>query len=86
MKSIVRFCCALAISVIALWALSGCCFEPSTQAQTAGRKPVLWLIGDSTVNTPTRGQLGWGAALPEFFNPTKISIENKARGGRSSRT
>ncbi len=55
-------------------------------SQTAPPKPTLWLIGDSTVNTPTRGQLGWGAALPEFFDLRKISIENKARGGRSSRT
>lgn len=54
--------------------------------QTVARTPVLYLIGDSTVNTPTRGQLGWGAALPEFFDLAKISIENKARGGRSSRT
>jgi len=57
-----------------------------TEPQTISRKPVLYLIGDSTVNTPTRGQLGWGAPLPEFFDLTKISIENKARGVRSSRT
>lgn len=54
--------------------------------QTIGRKPVLYLIGDSTVNTPTKGQQGWGTPLPEFFDLTKISIENRARGGRSSRT
>lgn len=54
--------------------------------QSAARKPVLYLIGDSTVNTPTRGQMGWGTALPEFFDLNKISIENRARGGRSSRT
>ncbi len=54
--------------------------------QASPRKPVIYLIGDSTVNTPTRGQLGWGAVLPEFFDLKKVSIENKARGGRSSRT
>lgn len=57
-----------------------------TSAQTTQRKPTLYLIGDSTVNTPTRGQLGWGTAIPEFFDLTKINLENKARGGRSSRT
>ena len=59
---------------------------PFALSQNTPRKPVVYLIGDSTVNTPTRGQLGWGAALPEFFDLTKVSIENKARGGRSSRT
>ncbi len=58
---------------------------PSAQ-QSTNRKPVVYLIGDSTVNTPTRGQLGWGSALPEFFDLSKLSIENRARGGRSSRT
>ncbi len=62
---------------------------PKTQppnSQSVPRKPVLYLIGDSTVNNSTRGQLGWGAALPEFFDLTKLSIDNRARGGRSSRT
>ncbi|MFV0337973.1 MAG: rhamnogalacturonan acetylesterase [Chthoniobacterales bacterium] len=48
--------------------------------------PTLWLIGDSTVQVGTRGQQGWGTALPQFFNTEKIKIENRARGGRSSRT
>jgi lysophospholipase L1-like esterase len=61
-------------------------FVAPVAQQSVARKPVLYLIGDSTVNTPTRGQLGWGAPLPEFFDLTKISIENRARGGRSSRT
>ena len=57
-----------------------------TNQPTGSRKPVLYLIGDSTVNNSTRGQLGWGAALPEFFDPSKLSIDNRGRGGRSSRT
>ncbi|MGH9799885.1 MAG: GDSL-type esterase/lipase family protein, partial [Blastocatellia bacterium] len=61
-------------------------FISTAKQQANTRKPVLYLIGDSTVNNSTRGQLGWGAALPEFFDLTKISIENRARGGRSSRT
>jgi lysophospholipase L1-like esterase len=46
----------------------------------------LYLIGDSTVNTPTKGQQGWGSPLPDLFDLTKISVVNRARGGRSSRT
>ena len=48
--------------------------------------PTLWLIGDSTVNNGTAGQEGWGKPLPSFFDPAKIRVENRARGGRSSRT
>ena len=49
-------------------------------------KPTLWLVGDSTVNNGTKGQMGWGTVLPKFFDADKIRIENRARGGRSSRT
>lgn len=50
------------------------------------RLPTLFLIGDSTVNNGTRGLQGWGTALPSYFDLTKISVVNRARGGRSSRT
>ena len=52
----------------------------------ATAKPTLWLIGDSTVRVGTRGQQGWGTALPKFFETRKIEIKNHAKGGRSSRT
>lgn len=48
--------------------------------------PTLWLIGDSTVNNGTAGQQGWGKPVASFFDPAKIWVENRARGGRSSRT
>ncbi len=57
----------------------------SALAQTS-TVPTLYLIGDSTVNTPTKGQQGWGTPLPSFFNLSKITVVNRARGGRSSRT
>lgn len=50
--------------------------EPST----------LYLIGDSTVNNGTKGQQGWGTALPALMDPQKMRVVNRARGGRSSRT
>lgn len=49
-------------------------------------KPTLFLIGDSTVRNRTRGQLGWGDAIPSFFDQSRISVTNRALGGRSSRT
>jgi len=57
------------------------CFSQQTNSQ-----PTLYLIGDSTVNTPTKGQQGWGTPLPAFFDQSKITVVNRARGGRSSRT
>jgi lysophospholipase L1-like esterase len=56
------------------------------RAQTSNSLPTLYLIGDSTVNTPTKGQQGWGAPLPALFDQSKITVVNRARGGRSSRT
>lgn len=57
---------------------------------TQKEKPVLYLIGDSTVkNGSGRGEgglWGWGDFLHRHFDTTKISIQNFARGGRSSRT
>jgi lysophospholipase L1-like esterase len=56
------------------------------EAPPAPSIPTLWLIGDSTVKNGTAGQMGWGTRLPDFFDDKKIKIENRARGGRSSRT
>jgi rhamnogalacturonan acetylesterase len=49
-------------------------------------RPTLFIIGDSTVKTPTAGQQGWGDPIAELFDQKKIRVENRARGGRSSRT
>jgi lysophospholipase L1-like esterase len=57
-----------------------------TPAGVADPLPTLYLIGDSTVNNHTAGQLGWGDPIRELFDPAKVRVENRARGGRSSRT
>jgi lysophospholipase L1-like esterase len=53
-------------------------------------KPVLYIIGDSTVRngsgTGQNQQWGWGSFMAGYFDTTKISVENHAIGGRSSRT
>ena len=48
--------------------------------------PPLFIIGDSTVKNPTAGLRGWGDSIESYFDTSKIKIENRARGGRSSRT
>jgi rhamnogalacturonan acetylesterase len=50
------------------------------------RLPTLFIIGDSTVKNSGKGLLGWGDPIANFFDQTKIHVENRARGGRSSRT
>src|SRR6185437_3760476 len=53
-------------------------------------KPVFYIIGDSTVkngNGKADNLLqGWGSFITDYFDTTKITIENDAIGGRSSRT
>lgn len=53
-------------------------------------KPTLFLIGDSTVRNGqgdgSNGQWGWGEPLAKHFDQTKITVNNRALGGRSSRT
>ncbi len=63
-------------------------FTTVASAQTAPTKPkpTLWIIGDSTVKNGTKGQQGWGDPIKELFDSTVINVENRARGGRSSRT
>lgn len=50
------------------------------------RLPKLFIVGDSTVRNGTKGQQGWGDPLIKLFDKTKITVENHAIGGRSSRT
>ncbi len=50
-------------------------------------RPTVFIAGDSTAakgNGET--QQGWGVAFADYFDPAKIAVENRARGGRSSRT
>ena len=53
-------------------------------------KPVFYIIGDSTVKTGQgngeNDMWGWGSVIDQHFKLSKISIENHAIGGRSSRT
>ena len=66
--------------------------RPVPGSSRLGKKaPVLFLVGNSTMRTGTRGngdngQWGWGYFAHLWFDETRISVENHALGGTSSRT
>ncbi len=53
-------------------------------------KPVFYIIGDSTVKNGNGNSdnllQGWGSFIHDYFDTSRITIENDAIGGRSSRT
>lgn len=59
-----------------------------TSLPVSKKKIRVWLIGDSTMAhyDMSRAPLtGWGTPFSHFFDST-VTVENKARGGRSTRT
>lgn len=48
--------------------------------------PSIFIAGDSTAANGNPGAVGWGRMVGEFFDPAKVNLVNRARGGRSSRT
>lgn len=65
--------------------------RPVAGASRKGDNPVLFLVGNSTMRTGTlgngnNGQWGWGYYAGEYFDADKITVENHALGGTSSRT
>ncbi len=54
-----------------------------------GDNPVLFVVGDSTAkinNSEQSKQVGWGQVIEKYFNTKKITVDNQAMAGRSSRT
>lgn len=65
--------------------------RPVSGSSRVGDNPVLFLVGNSTMRTGTlgngnNGQWGWGYFAHLYFDPQRISVENHALGGTSSRT
>lgn len=65
--------------------------RPIAGSSRKGDNPVLFLVGNSTMRTGTmgngsNGQWGWGYFAHEWFDENKITVENHALGGTSSRT
>lgn len=65
--------------------------RPAPGTTRQGSNPVLFLIGNSTMRNGTKGdgsngQWGWGFYAPQYFDSRRISVENQALGGMSTRT
>src|SRR5215204_2640956 len=78
----------LVIKIFSFILLGALAFAASGQTDSKSKKnlPTLFIIGDSTVNNSGEGFQGWGNVIGDLFDKSKINIENRARGGRSSRT
>ena len=63
-----------------------CCVTRAAEPATTQSLPTLYIIGDSTVHNTGAGLVGWGDCIGEFFDTSRINIENRAIAGRSSRT
>ena len=65
--------------------------RPKPGSTRKGQNPVLFLIGNSTMRNGTKGngsngQWGWGFFANKYFDESKITVENQALGGMSTRT
>lgn len=65
--------------------------RPKPGSTRQGNNPVLFLVGNSTMRNGTRGdgsngQWGWGYYVNRYFNANRITVENQALGGMSTRT
>ncbi len=81
MRSFLRFVFALLLGVVIA--------RPDLAAGEA--KPAIFVLGDSTAHNTGKGKngqpmVGWGTPLADFFDPAKVTIENVAHAGQSSRT
>lgn len=65
--------------------------RPAPGSTRKGVNPVLFLVGNSTMRNGTKGdggngQWGWGYYANQYFNGNRITVENQALGGMSTRT
>ena len=65
--------------------------RPAPGSTRQGTNPVLFLIGNSTMRNGTlgngnNGQWGWGFFASQYFDGRRITVENQALGGMSTRT
>lgn len=65
--------------------------RPVPGTRRRGSRPVLFLVGDSTMRTEVagngdNGQWGWGYFIENYFDTDRITVENHALGGESTRS
>jgi len=67
--------------------LAGAKAELKAVASENPALPTVFIVGDSTAaNNGNPKAVGWGVPFPVYFDPSRVNIVNRARGGRSSRT
>jgi lysophospholipase L1-like esterase len=62
---------------------------PYESTKRVGDRPVLFTVGDSTVrnaDSDEDGMWGWGSVIERYFDTDKITVDNQAMAGRSTRT
>ena len=60
---------------------------PPAETKINPALPTIFIAGDSTAAKGTgERQQGWAVPFADYFDPAKVNIVNRARGGRSSRT
>ncbi|MDQ3011173.1 MAG: rhamnogalacturonan acetylesterase [Acidobacteriota bacterium] len=81
------------ILILTCWIMALMLPSSIATAQQIGanaKLPTLFLIGDSTVKNGSgdgaNKQWGWGEPVVSYFDSSKITVLNRARGGRGSRT
>src|SRR5215217_3157083 len=71
-------------------AIAFCLLVTLTALAPFQKKPVLYVIGDSTVqNNDGNGRndyWGWGTLLKPYLDTTKVTLQNSAKSGTSTRT
>jgi lysophospholipase L1-like esterase len=79
LKPYIKYLCLFAVSV----GVSSLC-----QSEEIGLQPkTIFIAGDSTAATYSEpDHQGWAALLQSFLNEQNTKVDNRARGGRSSRT
>lgn len=71
------------LTSVLLFSLFNQCFAEQTEL----RPKVIYIAGDSTAASYNKpDHQGWAGVLNEYFSADKVKIDNRARGGRSSRT
>lgn len=61
--------------------------QPSVAPRINPALPSLFIAGDSTAARGAgQAQQGWAVPFANYFDPSKVNVINRARGGRSSRT
>ena len=52
----------------------------------AASTPAIFICADSTAKNNANGAQGWGTAIAPYFDPAKVTVNNVAHAGTSSRT